>query len=408
MKLLYLISEYPKVSHSFVRREIEAVQAEGHAVDRVAIRGWDLPLADPADIRERSHTTYVLRQGSLRLLWASVACALRSPGRFSAAAALAWRMSRRGDRSLPYHVMYLMEAAWISRLMDGKGYDHLHAHFGTNPAEVAALVSELTKVPFSFTAHGPDEFDRPEAIHLREKVAHSAFAVAVSSFGRSQLMRWSRQADWPKIKVVHCGVDSMFLAEEPTPVSADPTLVCVGRLSGQKGQLLLLEAAAHLRRQQVPFQLVLAGDGEMRPEIEEAIARWDLARNVRITGWISAEQVRTELLAARALVLPSFAEGLPVVIMEAMALGRPVISTFIAGIPELVQSGETGWLVPAGNVEALVDALKACLSAAPATLDEMGQAARRRAAARHDARLEAQRLLGHIRALQPGGGFDAR
>jgi glycosyltransferase involved in cell wall biosynthesis len=138
--------------------------------------------------------------------------------------------------------------------------------------------------------------------------------------------------------------------------------------------------------------LVLAGDGEMRPDIEALIERLGLQPRVRITGWIGSGQVRDEIGAARALVLPSFAEGLPVVIMEAMALRRPVITTFVAGVPELVQAGANGWLVPAGDVEALTDAMAACLATDQETLARMGEAARARVLVRHDVDREAAKL----------------
>jgi colanic acid/amylovoran biosynthesis glycosyltransferase len=186
--------------------------------------------------------------------------------------------------------------------------------------------------------------------------------------------------------------DASFLNAAPVPVPDVPRLVCIGRLSGQKGQLILLQAAAVLMREGVPFELVLAGDGEMRAVIEAAIEQLGLAQRVRITGWIDAAQVREELLAARAMVLPSFAEGLPVVVMEAMALGRPVLTTYIAGIPELVQHGRTGWLFPAGDVDALVAAMKQCLATPTLALDGMGAAARERVRERHDAAREARKL----------------
>jgi glycosyltransferase involved in cell wall biosynthesis len=169
-------------------------------------------------------------------------------------------------------------------------------------------------------------------------------------------------------------------------------LVCVGRLSEQKGQLLLLEAARRLATAGTNFELVLAGDGEMRTEIEQFIARHKLESFIRITGWISSQQVRDEIGAARALVLPSFAEGLPVVIMESMALKRPVISTFIAGIPELVKSGEHGWLMAAGDVDELVKIIQTCLDAAVQDLTVMGQTAHARVFARHHIDIEASRL----------------
>ena len=169
-------------------------------------------------------------------------------------------------------------------------------------------------------------------------------------------------------------------------------LLCIGRLSEEKGQLLLLQAAARLAAEGMQFELVLAGDGELRAEIEAAISRHKLDGRVRVTGWISGERVREEILAACALVLPSFSEGLPVVIMEAMALRRPVIATFVGGIPELVSPGEHGWLVPPGDVEALGGAMRACIDASVQTLARMGETARERVLERHDVEREVGKL----------------
>jgi glycosyltransferase involved in cell wall biosynthesis len=166
----------------------------------------------------------------------------------------------------------------------------------------------------------------------------------------------------------------------------------VGRICEQKGQLLLIEAVRILMEKGADCRLVLAGDGDMRAEAESRIAAGGLTGRVSITGWISADRVRQEILAARALVLPSFAEGLPVVIMEAMALGRPVISTYVAGIPELVKDRETGWLIPAGDVEALVSAIQECLAMRPGQLNNLGSAGCARARSRHDASREATKL----------------
>jgi len=248
--------------------------------------------------------------------------------------------------------------------------------------------------------HGPTEFDKAKFIGLAEKIRRSAFVVAISSFGRSQLYRFVEYQQWSKVQVVHCGLDADFLAAASTPNPASRRLVCVGRLCEQKGQLLLVEAVARLAAQKLTMELVLAGDGEMRGEIESLIARHAVQDHVRITGWIGSSQVRDEILAARALVLPSFAEGLPVVLMEAMALRRPVISTFVAGIPELVRPTENGWLVPAGDVDALAHALRACLDAPPDVLVRMGEAGRERVALDHDVDKEAVKLEALFRAGQ--------
>ena len=216
--------------------------------------------------------------------------------------------------------------------------------------------------------------------------------VAISSFGRSQLFRWIDYTQWPKVHVVHCGLEESFHALAPSQPPDIARLVCVGRLCEQKGQLLLMQAMGLLKQRDIVFELVLAGDGEMRPQIESMVDALGLRDQVRITGWISSDQVRSELLAARAMVLPSFAEGLPVVIMEAMALRRPVLTTSIAGVPELVRHGESGWLFPAGSVEELADAIEACLSTPVDTLRQMGAIAYSRVLQRHSVDTEAAKL----------------
>jgi glycosyltransferase involved in cell wall biosynthesis len=237
----------------------------------------------------------------------------------------------------------------------------------------------------------------PQFIGLAEKIRRSAFVVAISSYGRSQLYRCVEHQQWPKIHVVHCGLERAFMESARSPPSAK-RLVCVGRLCEQKGQLLLLEAVHKLAEQGIRIELVLAGDGEMRPDIEELIRQYRLEKVVRITGWIDTNQVREEILAARALVLPSFAEGLPVVIMEAMSLRRTVISTFVAGIPELVLPEQHGWLVPAGDVEALMRAIEACLNKTEDELTVMGDAARIRVVERHSIDTEVAKLINLFQA----------
>jgi len=392
MRIAYFINQYPKVSHSFIRREILALERQGFTVQRIALRGGDAELVDAEDESERSKTHYVL-QGGVQGLLMPVLQALRAqPRRFFSALWLALRMGQRADRSWPYHLVYLAEACRLLPWLQAFGAEHVHAHFGTNSTEVVMLAQALGGPSYSFTVHGPEEFDKPQFIHLGEKVRRAAFVAAISSYGRSQLFRWVAHAHWAKVQVVHCGLERAFHDVPEVPMPALPRLVCVGRLCEQKGQLLLLEAARLLAAQAVEFELVLAGDGEMRAEIETLIADYGLQAHVRITGWISGEQVRAEILAARALVLPSFAEGLPVVIMEAMALRRPVLSTYVAGIPELVRAGENGWLFAAGAVDELAAALADCLAQPAEVLQRMGEAAYQRVMERHDIDTEAAKL----------------
>jgi glycosyltransferase involved in cell wall biosynthesis len=392
VRIAYLTNQYPKVSHSFIRREIEALERLGVDVARYALRGWDNELVDPQDVEERSRTRYVLRGGALALGWALLKVAVARPVALARAVSRATGLGWRSERGVLRHLVYLAEACVLLHWCRAGGIGHLHAHFGTNPAAVALLLRGLGGPSFSFTVHGPEEFDSPLALSLREKIHQAAFVVAVSSYGRSQLYRWVDYAHWNKIRVVHCGLDKAFHADLAQEVAARPRLVCVGRLCEQKGQFLLLEAVARLASEGVPVELVLAGDGELRGDLERLIEAQGMAGFVNITGWVDSKRVRDEILSARVLVLPSFAEGLPVVIMEAMALGRPVVSTYVAGIPELVIPGETGWLVPAGDADALAEVLREALEADAASLAEMGKRGRERVLQRHDADQEASKL----------------
>lgn len=401
LRIAHLVNQYPKVSHSFIRREIAALEALGAEVDRIAVRTGREGLADPADLAEADRTHGVLAQGAARLLLDAAAEALRAPGAFARTLGLAWRLGGRSERGRLVHLIYLAEAAHVARRCRTRGVRHLHAHFGTNSATVAMLAAGLARIPWSFTVHGPEEFDRPQTLALDEKAARAAFVAAISSYGRSQLMRWTRPADWAKIAVVRCGIDPTAFDDGGAPPPAAPHLVCVGRLSEQKGHLLLLDAAAEVAREVPGFRLTLVGDGELRGAVEARIRALGLEDVVEITGWADEAEVRRRILAARALVSASFAEGLPVVFMEALALRRPVVATAIAGVPELVDAA-CGWVVPAGSEAALAGAMRAALTAEPARLAEMGREGRARVEARHDRRTEAARLLSLIRGAQGG------
>jgi glycosyltransferase involved in cell wall biosynthesis len=396
LKIAYLVNQYPMVSHSFIRREILALEAQGFEVARIALRGWTEALPDPVDRNEQARTHYVLRRGITPVLIDALRVMVRSPRRFTRALCQAVRMGRRSDRSLPYHLIYLAEACRVLHWARRSACVRVHAHFGTNSAEVAMLTRLLGGPDYSFTVHGPDEFMAP--MGLDDKIHYATFVVAISCFGRSQLYLRSRYRDWPKIHVVHCGLDSSFHERASGRATAGRRFICVGRLCEAKGQLLLVEAAARLARAGIECEVVLAGDGPLRGEIEALIERLDLGSRVRVTGWISSDRVRAEILDARALILPSFAEGLPVVLMEAMALRRPVLSTYVAGIPELVIPGENGWLFPAGSIEDLVSAMASCLSTDPAELSRMGELGRARVMARHSIDRESVKLAELFRA----------
>ena len=394
MKLAYLVNQYPQPSQSFIRREILAHEAAGVAVTRYTVRRFDGKLADPGDLAERDRTRILLGGGKLSLLSATLGVALRSPSRFWQALKLAIKNGRTADRGgIVLHLVYLAEAALLVKQFAADPVDHVHAHFGTNSTTVAMLAHALGGPPFSFTVHGPEEFDRArgDGLALFDKVKHAKFVVTISEFGRGQLMRWTDSADWPKITVVRCGLDAAFLDAPAVPAGHDPVVVCVGRLVEQKAQLILVGAVKLLKDRGVPIRLRLIGDGPMRPQIEAAVARDGLANEVVLLGSKSAADVRQEMTAARIVTQPSLAEGLPVAIMEALALRRSVVATQIAAVPELIDPS-CGWIIPPGSADRLADALAAALSTDDATLAAMGEEGRRRVLERHRADVEAERL----------------
>ncbi|MDM7458614.1 MAG: glycosyltransferase [Paracoccus sp. (in: a-proteobacteria)] len=391
-RLGYVVNTYPRPSQTFIRREIHALEARGIAVKRFAMRRDGQSVTSAEDLAEQQATEYVLDRGALALGKALLRAVFTRP-RAVKAAISAGRIGGPG-RSIARQMIYLAEAALLLGRCRDLGLTHLHAHFGTNSADVVRYVRLLGGPGYSITLHGPEEFDMPHALNLGVKIAGSRFVVGVSDFGRSQLWRWTPFTDWPKVKVVHCGIDpSLFATSAPLPAGPSGTdplkLICVGRFAEQKGQMLLVEALANVT---APVHLTLVGDGPLAPDLRAAIDRFGLHDRVALTGWLDEAAVRDALAASHAMVLPSFAEGLPVALMEAMAAARPCITTYIAGIPELMQNGQTGWLVPAGSMAKLAKAIETAASTPREELTRMGQAARSRALARHDITAQAARL----------------
>lgn len=395
MKIAYILNTYPQPSHSFIRREIRALEAAGQEVLRFAMRPASQTLVDDQDKAEAAKTEYVLAEGAGTLaksVWRQIRNDLAG---FGGALSAAWTMGRVSETGILRHLIYLAEACHIAARCADEGVTHAHAHFGTNATAVALLAHLLGGPKYSFTVHGPEEFDSPRALSLGTKMHHADFTVAISQYGRSQLCRWADIDVWDRIKVVHCGIQPERFAE-PTPLSKGPRrLVAIGRFVEQKGQLALVKAMAQVADKDV--HLTLIGDGEMRGEIEALITKHKLKDRITLTGWVDEARIQSELGNAHALIMPSFAEGLPMVVMEAMAAARPVIATYIAGTPELVQDGKTGWLVPAGDVDALAMAIDHFANTPLTKLTNMGKAGRTRVFERHNVTQEAAKLANHMR-----------
>ena len=388
LRVLYFTTEYPSVSHTFIRRELTEMERRGICINRVALRPAKYPLCDPLDLDEKEKTFYLLKQSPVFHLFSMLSAVFVSGKRFLPAAFLSLKMALR-RRDLFKGVLYFAEACSLLYYSRKQKTNHIHVHFGTNVAAIARLVKRLGGPGYSFTVHGPDEFDAPYFLDLEGKGADAKFVVAISDFCSSQLKRWMRIPDWPKIKVVHCTVgEDFFNAVKPIDKNSS-TFVCIGRLAPQKGHLLLLEAFSKLvREQKHEAKLLLIGDGVLRGEIEKRITELGLEQSVTITGNVSEAEVRRHLEASVALVMPSFAEGLPMVFMEAFSIGRPVIGTYVAGIPELVEPRVNGWLVPAGNSGMMCSAMAEVLETESSFLQRMADEGMKRTFDRHNTRTE--------------------
>ncbi len=395
MRLAYLTHRYPYPSHTFIRREIRELEKRGHEVFRCSLRSGHDAVVDAADRAEIALTFVVLEQSKRRIARDILHAFVTHPRRMLAAWLAAYAVAPADGRRLRHAFVYLFEAVVLARELALRGLPHLHVHFGTHPAAVAHVIQVFGGTPYSLTVHGPEEFVPEARDGLRLKVRAAVFTVAISDYCFEQVAALCDEADRSKLSVVRCGVDAAFLSGSPPIDPASQRLVCVGRLSGRKGQLRLLDAAARLSREGVAFDLVLVGDGELRGGIEARLDALDLRGCVSVHGWADESRVRSALLGSRGVVVPSQAEGLPVVIIEALALGRPVIASRVAAIPELVRDGETGWLVSPDAVDDLTDALRELLATSAPRLDEMAARGRALVLERHTI----ERQVGRLEAL---------
>lgn len=393
LRLAYLSGTYPQATDTFVRTEVEQLRGLRHTVHTFSCHApsTESLITDQAR-RERAQTHYLWRRGVLRLCGDAMLTAVRAPRRFLVALRLTWALRSSGFVEHLKRIVWILEAAHLARVLRRLQVDHLHAHDSGPPTAVALLASVLSGRPYSFTVHGPPEIDSPRVLRLELKVAHAAFVVAVSNWTRGELLRWSDPADWSKIRVVHCGLGPEFLRETPRPIGDGHRLLTVGNLVQRKGHLVLIKAIADLRATGEEVELVIIGDGPMRSHIEESVRRLGLDGAVALRGWVGDDELRQTIHSCRALVMPSLAEGLPVALMEALALGRPVVATHVGGIPDLVQPGTCGWLVSPASVGALADALREVLHTPPAALARLGSAGAARVRQSHNGAVEAAKL----------------
>lgn len=405
-RIAYLTSEYPAVSHTFILREVEALRRLGVDVRTCSIRQTGAEhRRGPAEQAAAADTFYVLKAvAQPGVLLGSLGYALRRPKALWQTFRLAMATRSPGLRALAYQVIYLIEAIVLARHLTQHGVTHLHNHFGNASCTVAMLVHALSGIPYSYTMHGPAIFFEPRRWRIDEKIARARFVACISHFCRSQGMIFADPAHWDRMRIVHCGVEPDRYAPAKDRAAPGKTMIFVGRLAAVKGVRVLLEAFADIHAADPEARLVLVGDGAERADLEGFADRLGCKSAVRFTGYLSQDEVVAELAAADLFVLPSFAEGVPVVLMEALASELPVIATRIAGIGELVTPGETGLLVAPGDVAGLRDAMHTLL-ADPEMRRAMGQRGRAKVVAEYNVDLEAAWLRQLIADLDAAPGL---
>jgi glycosyltransferase involved in cell wall biosynthesis len=392
----YIASHYPAVSHSFVLREVSALRRLGVALRTISIwRTKPEELLSDADRQAAATTFAALPIAPLRLLGAHARNLARGPWRYVSTLLRALRLSAPGARAHLWQLFYFAEAIVVFEHCLHSGIRHLHAQFADSATDVALLVSHRggSGWSWSLAVHGPVEFYNVEGYRLPAKLTDATFVQAISHFGRSQLLTLLEEDRWDKVHVVHCGVDpEVYLPQGPPPhADGELRILCVGRLVNLKGQSLLVRAASRLRERGVDVRVVLIGDGPKRRELERLARELGVDDRVELLGSVGQAEIRNYYEAADLFCLPSFAEGVPVVLMEAMALERPVVTSMIMGIPELVEDGVSGLVVPPGDLDRLVAALER-LAGDPQLRARMGRAGRAKVLAEFDVRASALRL----------------
>ena len=402
LRVAYLVARYPSISHTFVLREVQGVRRAGGHVRTMAVRRAEPDdILSEADVDEAASTWSVRPLGVVGLAWPHLCALVRAPAAYGATLRLALSVSPPGARARLWQLFYFVEAIIVWHRCARDEVHHLHAHLANVAADLAWLAAAfgaradpVAGWRWSFTMHGPTEFSAPSSFNLARKVRHADAVICISEFCRSQLMALVDPECWGKLKVAHCGVDLERYRPGQVPPEAREAeareggspleLLCVGRLVPEKGQSVLLHAIARARTDGVAVRATIVGGGPDATRLRELAQRLNLVDAVRFTGPLGQDDLPGIFALSDAFCLPSFAEGVPVVLMEAMASGLPVVTTPIAGIPELVDHGVSGFLVRPGRSEELAAALGA-LAADPARRAAMGRAGRAKVAAEFDA-----------------------
>ncbi|HZB70571.1 MAG TPA: glycosyltransferase, partial [Acidimicrobiales bacterium] len=409
LRVAYVMSRFPKLSETFVLREVLAVEAQGVTVDLYPLVREREPVVHPEAAPLVGQARY-LPFLSLAIVRSNLWMLRHRPRAWAGALWAVVRGNWGSANLLVGGLGVFPKVVHAARLMEADGVDHVHCHFATHPALAGFLVHRLTGIPFSFTAHGSDlHVDRHM---LPQKVREAAFAVPISDFNRRVISDECGPGADDKLVVVHCGVDPGLLRPRPPRAAGPFTIVCVGTLHEVKGQTHLVEACRLLAAEGIDFRCHLVGSGPDEAALRRQVAAGGLEERVLLDGRRTTDEVAELLQRVDVLVAPSVPtsegkrEGIPVVLIEAMSSAVPVIASDLSGIPELVEDGRSGLLVPAGDVRRLAGALRR-LAEDPALAAQLGAAGRAVVEADFDVHRSAERLVELFTGRMPVAGAAA-
>jgi colanic acid/amylovoran biosynthesis glycosyltransferase len=389
LRVGYVLTHYPRLAQTFIAAEIAAVERAGVTIRPFAMNPPAGSETSAPGATERIAQTTYLKPRIARALMALTGQLLRHPIGVGRVVAMAVASAGGSPGRLVRRVAHLVQAAYIAREARRERLDYLHAQFGLAPATIAWFASALAaaagqRLPFGFTIHGFHDFVDAAESRLDLKARDAAQVLCVSDFTRSQLCLVTDPALWPRFHVARCGIDlSLFSYRPPSRHDGNPIVLAVGRLSAEKGFDVLLEALVQLKQAGAPLRLVLVGEGPLRGSLESTARASGIGELVEFAGELPPAEVRERLGNADLFCLPSFSEGLPISIMEAMAAGVPVVTTWIAGIPELAEAEVTALTVPPARADALAEALRRLAGDEPLR-QRLSLAARARVEAHHD------------------------
>jgi colanic acid/amylovoran biosynthesis glycosyltransferase len=387
-RMAYLSAQHPKLSMTFITREIDELQRLGFAIEIASVNDAEMPPEKMTTVEnaQAAVTHYIKRLGVLGALKAHGYALLKHPAGYLRGWRRALAFGGLDVVAQLKHAAYLTEALMVGQWMAQRQLKHVHVHLGSQPATVGLFTKVVFDVGLSITVHGADEFYDAVTQHLAEKVAGADFIVCISNFARSQLMFCSDHEHWHKLVVCRLGIDlTRFAARPYKRVRTDENfhILCVGRLAAAKGQHLLVQAVAQLKAMGRPVTLDVVGAGPNAASLAALVQRLNASDYITLSGPITQDHIHEHYGRADCFSMPSFAEGIPVVLMESMSMQIPCVTTYITGIPELIISGETSLLVPPSDVDSLVGALDKLIQD-PALAKRLGEAARIKVQADYD------------------------